>query len=83
MSKVSEFKDWCGKAEIIRTGDGSWRVRINGCDVFDWINEFGCKQHRSFDIAQKLATREEAVEILRDWLQSQLDKLPPPPAEGE
>lgn len=75
MSKVSEFKDWCGPAEIIRTVDALWRIRINGCDVFDSINEFGCKPHRSFDIAQKLATRDEAVAILREWLQSQLDQI--------
>ena len=64
---MEKFEDWCGKPEIISTGNG-WRVRINGCDVFDRINEFGCKQHRSFDIAQKLGSREEAISVLRLWL---------------
>lgn len=62
--------------EIISTGDG-WRVRISGCDTFDQVNEMGCKQYRAFDVAQGLATREEAEAVLRQYLSLAAARLPP------
>lgn len=63
--------------EVISTGDG-WRVRISGCDTFDQVNELGCKQYRAFDVAQGLATREEAEQILRQYLNLAAARLPQP-----
>lgn len=74
MSKPNKFQDWCEKPEIIKNGFG-WAVRISGCDVFDSINEFGCKQYRAFDVARGLASKEEAKDRLRDWLKDSLAAL--------
>ncbi len=72
---MSEFEDWCQKPEVVMTGRG-WGIRINGCDVFDPINQHGCKGLRSFDVVKGLTSKEEAEAFRVDWLIQQLpDKL--------
>jgi len=67
----ANFKNWCNKPEVVCTGEG-WGVRINGCDVFDSLNEHGVKTLRSFDIASGLETKDQAEASLKEWLTSQL-----------
>jgi len=68
---MNEHKDWCGVPEVVMTGNG-WCVRINGCDVFDPINQHGCKGLRSFDIVKGLDSKEAAEAFRIQWLREQL-----------
>jgi hypothetical protein len=68
---MSEYKDWCEVPKVVMTGHG-WCVRINGCDVFDPINQHGCKGLRSFDIVKGLDSKEAAEAFRIQWLREQL-----------
>lgn len=69
---MSEVKDWCKKPEVCNTLGNGWCVRISGTDVFDGINQYGCKTLRTFDIVRGLSSEEEAKAYLAQWLSEQL-----------
>lgn len=65
-------KDWCEKPRVTGTMGNGWCVRIDGTDVFDSINQYGCKTRRSLDIVKGLGSKEEADAYLAQWLRDQL-----------
>ena len=65
-------KDWCEKPRVAGTLGNGWCVRIDGTDVFDSVNQYGCKTRRSFDIVKGLGSKEEADAYLAQWLKDQL-----------
>lgn len=71
---MSDYEDWCEVPKVVMTGNG-WCVRINGCDVFDPINQHGCKGLRSFDIVKGLDSKEEAEAFRIQWLREQLPEI--------
>lgn len=77
---MSKFKDWIEDLNIGKCSNG-WFVRIDGCDVFDDIQRSGghpiCeyKGRKTFSIAEKLENTEEAKQVAKEWLISQLKIL--------
>lgn len=67
---MAEFKDWIGDVDIGMRGNG-WFVRINGCNVFDTVNEYGCKGLKTFSIAERLASKEQAEQAALAWISKQ------------
>lgn len=50
-------------------------VRIHGNDMHDEINQYGCKQLRTFQIASHLESQEEAEQVAEEWLKKQISNL--------
>jgi hypothetical protein len=47
-------------------------VRIDGCDIFDDINDYGVKPRRSFSITSDLESKQDAESAAFYWISSQL-----------
>lgn len=73
------FKNWVDKPRIVQTSSG-WSVRIEGCDVFDVVNQYGVKPRRAFDVVSGLKTEQDAKDFLMGWLR---DQLPAEQHQGE
>lgn len=70
MSK-SIFKDWVSNVHVTNTLGRGWCVRIDGCNVFDEINQYGVKPRITFAIASDLKSQEEAKQFAINWLRVQ------------
>lgn len=70
MSK-SIFKDWISNVHVTNTLGRGWCVRIDGCNVFDEINQYGVKPRITFAIASDLESQEEAKQFAINWLRGQ------------
>ncbi len=68
---MEEFKNWIEDVSVGMCGNGYF-VRIDGCDIFDSINQYGCKGRRSLSIAERLGSKEEAKAVAIQWLEKQL-----------
>ncbi|MBG6882046.1 hypothetical protein I5J06_00470 [Pseudomonas aeruginosa] len=73
-NRMSDFKNWIEDVDIGKCGNGYF-VRIDGCDIFESINQYGCKARRSLSIAERLGSKEEAKASAIEWLEKQLAKV--------
>lgn len=64
---MSEERREVSLPRIIQTG-GGWGVRIDGTDALEGLNRDGCYTYRAFDIASRLASKEEAEQALAKWV---------------
>ncbi|AJD82957.1 hypothetical protein PJWF_00063 [Achromobacter phage JWF] len=63
--------DWVEGVYVCDTIGSGWCVRIDGTDVFEDVNRWGCKGRRVFQIARGLASKEEAEKVAAQWLANQ------------
>ena len=69
----SIFKDWISNVHVTNTLGRGWCVRIDGCNVFGEINQYGVKPRITFAIASDLKSQEEAKQFAINWLRGQSD----------
>ena len=69
----AKFKNWIKDIQINNTVGAGWRVGLDGCDVFDDLNEYKVKTRRTLAIAENLKTKEDAKQIAIKWLEDQLE----------
>lgn len=72
--------DWIEGVRVTDTVGRGWCVRIDGTDIFEDVNRYGCKGRRSFQIAAGLTSKQEAERAAEEWLTSQLVGLVAPAA---
>jgi len=72
--------DWISGVCVTDTVGSGWCVRIDGTDIFEDVNRFGCKGRRSFQIAKGLASKQLAQRAAVEWLTGQLSALAAPAA---
>ncbi len=72
--------DWIEGVRVTDTVGRGWCVRIDGTDIFEDVNRYGCKGRRSFQIAAGLTSKQEAERAAEEWLTSQLVGLAAPAA---
>ena len=71
---MSKFTDWIGDVEVADTIGNGWCVRIDGCDVFDVVNNHGVKARRTFSIESNIKSEKLAQQHRISWLKDQLKK---------
>lgn len=70
--------DWLSGVNITDTVGSGWCARIDGTDIFDDVNRYGCKGRRSFQIAKGKASKQEATQSALEWLDRQRAALSKP-----
>ncbi len=75
--------DWIEGVCVTDTVGRGWCVRIDGTDIFEDVNRYGCKGRRSFQIAADLPSKQEAERAAVEWLDRQRAALASAPvADG-
>ncbi|WP_125117734.1 hypothetical protein [Bordetella trematum] len=75
--------DWIEDVRVTDTVGRGWCARIDGTDIFDDVNRYGCKGSRSFQIASALPSKQEAERVAAEWLDRQRNALPSAPVAGD
>lgn len=75
--------DWIEGVQVTDTVGRGWCVRIDGTDIFEDVNRYGCKGRRSFQIAAGLPSKQEAERAAVEWLDRQRAALASAPVAGE
>jgi len=75
--------DWIEGVQVTDTVGRGWCVRIDGTDIYDDVNRYGCKGRRSFQIAAGLPSKQEAERAAVEWLDHQRAALASAPAVDE
>ncbi|MFU1938857.1 hypothetical protein ACLQ8Z_03415 [Bordetella hinzii] len=76
--------DWIEGVRVTDTVGRGWCVRIDGTDIFEDVNRYGCKGRKSFQIASDLPSKHEAERAAVEWLDRQRAALASAPvADGE
>ncbi|EFF76118.1 hypothetical protein [Achromobacter piechaudii] len=63
--------DWIEGVRVTDTVGRGWCVRIDGTDIFEDVNRYGCKGRRSFQIASGLPNKQDAERVAAEWLDHQ------------
>lgn len=63
--------DWIEGVRVTDTVGRGWCVRIDGTDIFEDANRYGCKGRKSFQIASGLSNKQEAERAALEWLDRQ------------
>jgi len=72
---MTKFKDWVENVSLSQTVSGDWQVRLDGCNVFDDLNQYGVKPRVTFAIKKGFDSKEEARLAAIKWLSDQIDLL--------
>lgn len=75
--------DWIEGVRVTDTLGRGWCVRIDGTDIFEDVNRYGCKGRKSFQIASGLASKQEAERAALEWIDRQRAALASAPVAGE
>ncbi|QEA10861.1 transcriptional regulator [Bordetella phage vB_BbrS_PHB09] len=75
--------DWIEGVRVTDTVGRGWCVRIDGTDIFEDANRYGCKGRKSFQIASGLSNKQEAERAALEWLDRQRAALASAPVADE
>lgn len=75
--------DWIEGVRVTDTVGRGWCVRIDGTDIYEDANRYGCKGRKSFQIASGLSNKQEAEHVALEWLDRQRAALASAPVADE
>ncbi|CAE32685.1 hypothetical protein [Bordetella bronchiseptica] len=75
--------DWIEGVRVTDTVGRGWCVRIDGTDIYEDANRYGCKGRKSFQIASGLSNKQEAERAALEWLDRQRAALASAPVADE